>query len=48
MARSRNPKNGFDKEPIVTTAATGVTDFTRQLWCNPLPLRVAQHQSNQD
>src|ERR1700723_602341 len=46
-ARPRNPKNRFDKTSIVTPAAAGVTDFTRQLRGNPLPLRVAQHQSNQ-
>jgi len=46
-ARPRNPKNRFDKKSVVTTTAAGVTDFTRQLWGNPLPLRVVQHQSNQ-
>ncbi len=46
-ARPRNPKNRFDKKSVVTTAAAGVTDFTRQLWGNPLPLRVVQHHSNQ-
>ena len=34
-ARPRNPKNRFDKKSVVTTAAAGVTDFTRQLWGNP-------------
>ena len=46
-ARACNPKNRFNKEPVVTPAAAGVTDFTRELWRNPLPLRIAQHQSNQ-
>ena len=30
-ARARNPKNGFDKEPVVTPAATGISGFARQL-----------------
>lgn len=46
-ARPRNPKNRFDEQPVVTTAAAGITDFTRQFRRNPLPLRIAQHQSNQ-
>jgi len=46
-ARTRNPKNRFDKKPVVTPGAAGVTNFTRQLRRNPLPLRIAQHQSNQ-
>src|ERR1700758_1042292 len=46
-ARSCNPKHGFDKEAVVTSAAAGVTDFTRELRHNPFPLRIAQHQSNQ-
>src|SRR5262245_48883207 len=46
-ARSRNPKHGLDKEPVVTPAAAGVTDFTRKLRRNPFPLRIAQHPSNQ-
>jgi late competence protein required for DNA uptake (superfamily II DNA/RNA helicase) len=40
-------KNRFDKKPVVTPGAAGVTNFTRQLRRNPLPLRIAQHQSNQ-
>jgi hypothetical protein len=36
-ARSRNPKHGYDREPIVTTAATEVTDFTWQLWLQSVP-----------
>ena len=32
---------------VVTPGAAGVTNFTRQLRRNPLPLRIAQHQSNQ-
>src|SRR6266853_6610881 len=44
---ARNPKNRFDKEPVVTPAATGISGFARQLWRDPLPLGVAQHQSNQ-
>ena len=45
-AGARNPKNGFDKEPVVTPA-TGIAGFARQLRRDPLPLGVAQHQSNQ-
>src|SRR5216683_1923011 len=46
-ARTRNPKNRFDKKPVVTPGAAGVTNFTRQLRRHPIPLRIAQHQSNQ-
>ena len=46
-ARARNPKNRFDKEPVIAPATTGIASFARQLRCNPLPLGVAQHQSNQ-
>jgi hypothetical protein len=41
------PENGFDKEPIVTPAAARFSGFARKFRCNPLPLSVAQHQSNQ-
>ena len=46
-ARASNPKNRFDKEPVVTSTAAGVTGLARQLWRDPLPLAVAQYQSNQ-
>ena len=28
-AGARNPKNGFDKQPVVTPAATGISGFAR-------------------
>lgn len=46
-AGARNPKKRFDKEPVVTPAAARVAGLARQLWRDPLPLAVTQHQSNQ-
>jgi hypothetical protein len=43
----RDPKNSFDKEPVVTPAAAAITDFARQLRRDLHPLGVAQRQSNQ-
>jgi hypothetical protein len=36
-ACARNPKNRFDKEPVVAPAAAGVTGFARQFRRDPLP-----------
>src|ERR1700758_246551 len=41
-ARARNPKNRFDKEPVVTSGAARITGFARQFRRDPLPLGVAQ------
>lgn len=37
-ARARNPKNRFDEEPVVASAAARVTGFARQFRRDPLPL----------
>jgi hypothetical protein len=44
-AGARNPKDRFDKQPVVTSTTAGVT--ARRLWRDPLPLTFAQHPSNQ-
>jgi len=36
-AGARNPENGFDKKPVVASAAAGITGVTRQLRGDPLP-----------
>ncbi len=44
--RSRQPENGFDKQPIVGSAPAWIAHLSRQMRRHPNPLRISQHQAN--
>jgi len=44
--RSRQPENGFDKQPVVGSAPPWIADLSRQMRRHPNPLRISQHQAN--